>query len=803
MMMMNRTGSLRQLPVHNEDVDEKDTNTLVPNIKGNASGKDVLASSRIEVPLSSDAGAIGTTKSYSRVSQFFTDFFGISKPNPSTTTAATVVGNNVNSGASSVKSSNSFVNSSTVDSPSSLENNSPQVQPTQDRKRAGTIVGISSDSLRAVKSSPSIRKKPSVFGSIIDVNNHLAANKTIEIERYSLCFSSIFSHKDILDEFYAFLDKESSTENMDFLNDYKTLLKTKTPSKIVQLATTLMEEYIQNDAPKELNISGAIRRTIVEKFDTRRQAFVKDQWVLDETPEEFFKVVKDIVILQLSTDSWQRFLKTKSCEELKIKYKANPKVTYLSTFAPNILVRKDFETQDVGDEHFGFMKKLLNVYPNWKLVGYSHFKTSKAVKNVAQNCDIFTYMSTENILPLLNLRSPFLVKYEMILPYPMHHFVKACTTKDALKRTIPFLSGELPDVSSNDLKEEVCQVIIDELELAAKAPGLHPVTVLAMEFAAALQHQKQNISLAMEMHKDSFSVLKKPVVKSVRQQQAELFDFSWTVFQKMTKDITKVVEVHLSDFANMLSSSSSKTQYCEKFASMLQESYKSQLEEIMENAEKEKVKVIHQDVQSLTALDSVEKLYLVVKKKYDEELEFIETTANNAAFLKKTEFVLYSNNSIIINNGNNNNNNNSASTNSEEDGTSSNNDAKQMDDDIMNPSMSSGDEDEITENDPKSLCTSSTTTTTTTTSNIHSSSINTPTVATDILSLNNSSDVIVQNQASSTSNPNDISLSPSSYSRTSPSVKPININVNKPKKKNDSSLSWMSFLDQETTQVKK
>lgn len=237
-MMMNRTGSLRQLPVHNNDVDEKNPNALVPNTKGNSSNKDLLSDSKIQVPLSSDAGA-GTTKSSMRITQFFTDFFGITKPNSSSTTAAaTVVGDNANSGGSSVKSTNSVINSSSVDTPSSLENSSPQVQPPQDRKRAGTIVGISSDSLRAVKSSPSIRKKPSVFGSIIDVNNHLSANKTIEIERYSLCFSSIFSHKDILDEFYAFLDKESSTENMDFLNDYKTLLKTKNPSKIVQLATT-------------------------------------------------------------------------------------------------------------------------------------------------------------------------------------------------------------------------------------------------------------------------------------------------------------------------------------------------------------------------------------------------------------------------------------------------------------------------------------------------------------------------------------------------------------------------------------
>ncbi|XP_007893854.1 regulator of G-protein signaling 8-like isoform X2 [Callorhinchus milii] len=120
---------------------------------------------------------------------------------------------------------------------------------------------------------------------------------TEEAVQWTESFNVLLAHKYGLAAFRAFLRSEYSEENIEFwlaCEDYK---KTKSPTKLASKAKKIYSEFIDVQAPKEVNID----------FQTRE---LTRKNVLEPAPSCFNDAQKRIYSL-MERDSYPRFLRSK------------------------------------------------------------------------------------------------------------------------------------------------------------------------------------------------------------------------------------------------------------------------------------------------------------------------------------------------------------------------------------------------------------------------------------------------------------------------------------------------------------
>uniref|UniRef100_A0A670Z0N3 Regulator of G protein signaling 21 n=1 Tax=Pseudonaja textilis TaxID=8673 RepID=A0A670Z0N3_PSETE len=113
---------------------------------------------------------------------------------------------------------------------------------------------------------------------------------------------TLLSNKDGLDAFRTFLKSEFSEENIEFWLACEDLKKTKSAAKIASKAQRIYSEFIQADAPQEINID----------FNTRDRIM---QAISKPTLNCFDDAQKLIYNLMVK-DSFPRFLKSEAYKEL-------------------------------------------------------------------------------------------------------------------------------------------------------------------------------------------------------------------------------------------------------------------------------------------------------------------------------------------------------------------------------------------------------------------------------------------------------------------------------------------------------
>lgn len=122
-----------------------------------------------------------------------------------------------------------------------------------------------------------------------------------ELEKWMESFSHVMSSDMGRAVFTSFLRSEFSEENMDFwlaCEDYK---KT-APSKMATRARQIYQQYVEADAPNEVNLEAATRE------ETRQN-------VENACPSCFDTAQKKIYTL-MEKDSYRRFLKSKLVQDL-------------------------------------------------------------------------------------------------------------------------------------------------------------------------------------------------------------------------------------------------------------------------------------------------------------------------------------------------------------------------------------------------------------------------------------------------------------------------------------------------------
>ncbi|XP_030647328.1 regulator of G-protein signaling 8 [Chanos chanos] len=125
---------------------------------------------------------------------------------------------------------------------------------------------------------------------------------TDEVSQWATSFNALLSHKYGLAAFRTFLKTEFSDENIEFwlaCEDYK---KIKSPTKMASKGNKIYKEFIDVQAPREVNID----------FRTREET---RQSLLDPSPSSFNEVQARVYSL-MEKDSYPRFLRSKIYQDL-------------------------------------------------------------------------------------------------------------------------------------------------------------------------------------------------------------------------------------------------------------------------------------------------------------------------------------------------------------------------------------------------------------------------------------------------------------------------------------------------------
>ncbi|XP_035509836.1 regulator of G-protein signaling 4 [Morone saxatilis] len=122
-----------------------------------------------------------------------------------------------------------------------------------------------------------------------------------EVDKWKESFSHMMSSETGRMVFTSFLRSEFSEENMDFwltCEDYKTTA----PSKLATRAKQIYQQYVEADAPKEVNLDASTREVTRQNME-------------NACPSCFDKAQKMIYTL-MEKDSYRRFLNSKLIQEM-------------------------------------------------------------------------------------------------------------------------------------------------------------------------------------------------------------------------------------------------------------------------------------------------------------------------------------------------------------------------------------------------------------------------------------------------------------------------------------------------------
>nr|XP_020646144.1 regulator of G-protein signaling 21 [Pogona vitticeps] len=113
---------------------------------------------------------------------------------------------------------------------------------------------------------------------------------------------TLLANKDGLNAFRTFLKSEFSEENIEFWLACEDFKKTKSAAKIASKAQKIYSEFIQADAPKEINIDFCTRDHITQ--------------TISEPTLQCFDDAQRLIYSLMAKDSFPRFLKSEAYKEL-------------------------------------------------------------------------------------------------------------------------------------------------------------------------------------------------------------------------------------------------------------------------------------------------------------------------------------------------------------------------------------------------------------------------------------------------------------------------------------------------------
>lgn len=141
--------------------------------------------------------------------------------------------------------------------------------------------------------------------------------------RGDLTFENVMDTEHNRDIFRAFLHKTLNSDPLLFIETVEQYERMKSHANRYECAKQMIETFIRESSPNEINISQATRRDTIRSFEKNCS--------IDHCPKQLFDSCSAGVLLELKEDVWPRFL-TAHQSELIISVPATPIVNMMNSF---------------------------------------------------------------------------------------------------------------------------------------------------------------------------------------------------------------------------------------------------------------------------------------------------------------------------------------------------------------------------------------------------------------------------------------------------------------------------------------
>lgn len=256
------------------------------------------------------------------------------------------------------------------------------------------------------------------------------------IKLYDLRFESVFHFQEMKKEFMEFLKLESNTDPFEFLLSTESL-ETETTIKDlkgqVKLIKEILDTFINNKSPKELNISGSHKKFIINTIETVEN----NKWNFDKPPKTIFEEAVSSIRKDLFFDSWPRFKRTLKCLKIGMENVMNGLIVSSNGYFSFPYGMKDLEDPIITDKDFEFIQKISEDGPNWNMV--KHVSIQKPYINA--------FHSNEDYFPNLGFFQEGLlgVKYEMKLSCSLNKAVNILSLQNILESDSTVIDIDIKD----------------------------------------------------------------------------------------------------------------------------------------------------------------------------------------------------------------------------------------------------------------------------------------------------------------------------------------------------------------------
>eukprot|EP01080_Neovahlkampfia_damariscottae_P009312 gene9312-1400_t len=344
-----------------------------------------------------------------------------------------------------------------------------------------------------------------------------------------LQFSSVFTNKEVGDEFYKFLKEDQSEESWEFIR--LSLKYTKKHTKVSESRIdSLVNKFIKEDGSKSINIGSKDRKTLLSE--------------LGKYNVDALRPVQETLLSEIKFDSFKRFIRSKRGLNMIKKYEKDPNIVVPDLTSKVSYNNNDFIKQKVEPRDFEFMEFLFKDSNDWEL--FSSFREGEYGKRIGN-----IWYSENNFLPDVTLfKERSVSKYEIKLPFDFEHVLCSCFPLTQQMRNEEWNSNS-ETLTMPKGNEEPFSTFIQYLSLP------FPYTPRIVPGVAAVNYKRDSCMLICKpCHIDSLQNHKwgenKELYCKIRKDGKEkknkvykMFDYSCTFIQRIGSQKTSFSQIHL------------------------------------------------------------------------------------------------------------------------------------------------------------------------------------------------------------------------------------------------------------------
>eukprot|EP01080_Neovahlkampfia_damariscottae_P003232 gene3232-5676_t len=422
-------------------------------------------------------------------------------------------------------------------------------------------------------------------------NKNISNSKSLrkmDLSKYQINFDSLIIYPELNKDVSEFVCEEFKLDSYSPLLFINSCLALSTSSNYVdklRITKEIINKFIEKDSENEIPISEEERKNIFENFKIliTKEDDTNDETSclgIDDTFDEIFEHVKELQFCEMYRDILPRYIRSKNCLNMMLKYKDDPEVIQSKKSAQFPYQNADFKREYLTKMDFDFMKSLSKDDLNWELI--------ESIEN-----ELSIYFSDINVINNVTcVAEPTFIKYDIILPYSFEHVVALLTSTEEILNYSPNVKNikiledrsykEILDFYSKEHSTTLQTESMSELSEKKSDEKLHEKNVILREHGACTLMIDIKLNFPMttirkypvvigcnydvskgeklvllwkpceheSFSKDTFEWAKKSEYQNELNEKSQcyfMFDFQSHIFQKLDDKRTQYTQIHIGD----------------------------------------------------------------------------------------------------------------------------------------------------------------------------------------------------------------------------------------------------------------